>query len=181
MPELFKKGTERLVYKAKGFKTGQTITAHIWDPTFTKSALLTLTEIEKGLYYLDFNFTQEGTYIGLFYENGIESAMGVFRVEASLPIIKHDVERVLKIEQGRWLIKNFQLTLYDTDGSTPLVIFDLKDKFGQPTEDKPFERTPVYVASKLQKSSKNGILFETLLTKKAFSKKAIKHILEWYM
>lgn len=181
MPELFKKGTERLVYKAKKFATGKTVTAHIWDPSFSKSPLLTLSELEKGLYYLDYNFTSEGTYIGLFYENGKESAMGVFRVEASLPIIKHDVKRVMKIEQGRWKIKNYQLTIYDTDGTSPLVVFDLKDKLGKPTEEAPYERDPVFISTKMSPGSKNGVAFEGLLEEKSFSKSAIKHILEWYL
>lgn len=181
MVELFKKGTERLVYKAKNFATGKTVTAFIWDPSFLKSPLLTLTELEKGLYYLDYNFTQEGTYIGLFYENGKESAMGVFRVEASLPIIKHDVERVLKIEQGRWQIKNYQLTIFDTDGTSPLVVFDLKDKLGKPTEEEPYERDPVFIAASKKAGLGNGALLEETLIQNGFSKQAIRHILKWYL
>lgn len=83
MPELFQKGICRIIYKSKNFVTGKTVTAHIWSPNFVKSPLLTLTEIGEGLYYLDYDFTLTGTFIGLFYEDGQKSTIGIFRVDST--------------------------------------------------------------------------------------------------
>jgi len=73
-------GTNRLVYKAENFGTGITVTAYIWNPSLTKSAEQTFTEVEEGLYYLDYNFTVVGTYFGKFYEDGTAKTTGVFRI-----------------------------------------------------------------------------------------------------
>lgn len=78
-------GTHCLVYKAGAFGTGLTVTAYIWNPSLTKSALQTFTEVSDGLYYLDYNFTALGTYFGKFYEDGSETTTGVFRIEVTPP------------------------------------------------------------------------------------------------
>jgi hypothetical protein len=53
-----------------------------------------------------------------------------------------------KYEEGRWKIHLSggdanRLILYDTDNTTPLIKFDLKDSSGSATFINPFERTPV--------------------------------------
>jgi hypothetical protein len=82
MAELYSIGTNRVYYKAIDFATGKTVTAYFWSPSLVKSALQALTEIESGLYYLDYNFAGVGSYVGLFYENGTKTTMSVFRVTA---------------------------------------------------------------------------------------------------
>ena len=57
-----------------------TVTAYIWNPSLVKSDLQTFTEVELGLYYLDYNFTVSGTYFGIFYEDDVAKTSGVFRV-----------------------------------------------------------------------------------------------------
>lgn len=86
MAELYKTGINRIVYKAQGFAEGKAVKAYLWSPSLEKSALQTFTEIELGLYYLDYNFTSAGTWIGLFYENDIAKTFGTFRVtELGIP------------------------------------------------------------------------------------------------
>lgn len=80
MAELYKTGINRLVYKAEGFASGKTVKVYLWNPDLEKSALQTFTEIELGLYYLDYNFVSPGTWIGLFYENDVAKTTGIFRV-----------------------------------------------------------------------------------------------------
>lgn len=80
MAELYTTGVNRIVYKSAGFVAGLTVTAYFWSPTLVKSALQTFTEVELGLYYLDYNFASTGTYMGLFYENDVAKTSGVFRV-----------------------------------------------------------------------------------------------------
>ena len=49
-----------------------------------------------------------------------------------------------QIEDGRWKIDTTAntLTLYDTDNTTPIAVFDLKDAAGQPSSTAVFERVP---------------------------------------
>jgi len=82
MAELYTTGVNRIVYQAQIFATGKTVTAYFWNPSLTKSALQTFTEVELGLYYLDYDFTVAGTYVGLFYENDVAKTTGIFRVTA---------------------------------------------------------------------------------------------------
>jgi len=143
LPELFHSGVCRIVYKAKNFATGKIVTAYIWSPTLIKSSLQSFTELERGIYYLDYNFPNEGTYIGLFLENATPTTVGIFRVIKSLEIIEDVVVKLLQVETGRWKIINNQLIMYNEDGETILYKFDLKGKLGQPTERDVFERVPV--------------------------------------
>jgi len=72
--------THRMVYKAAAFATSKTVTAYIWNPSLTKSALQTFTEVSDGLYYLDYAFAVLGTHFGVFYENDVAMVSGVFRI-----------------------------------------------------------------------------------------------------
>jgi len=80
MTTLYNTGTNRILYKTSNFSTGKTVTAYIWSPALVKSSLLTFTEIADGLYYLDYDFTEEGTYVGKFFEDGVSLTSGIFRV-----------------------------------------------------------------------------------------------------
>ena len=86
MAELYTTGVNRIVYGSVGFAAGLTVTAYIWSPALVKSALQTFTEVELGLYYLDYAFATIGTYMGIFYEGGVAKARGIFRVrELGIP------------------------------------------------------------------------------------------------
>jgi len=143
MPTIFHIGEGRIGYKSKGFVTGKVVTAYIWSPSLIKSSLQTFTELEGGLYYLDFNFNATGKYMAIFYENGISVTFSTFRVIEELELIYGNVSKLLKIETGRWKIENNQLFIYDSDETTILYKFDLKDKFGHPSDKDVFEREPV--------------------------------------
>lgn len=54
-----------------------------------------------------------------------------------------DLAFVRQIEQGRWRIVNEQMIFYEEDDTTPLLIFDLKDINGLPSNISIFERKPV--------------------------------------
>ena len=85
MAELYTTGVNRIADRSVGFAAGLTVTAYIWSPTLVKSDLQTFTEVELGLYYLDYNFASIGTYMGVFYEGGVPTASGVFRVTELAP------------------------------------------------------------------------------------------------
>jgi len=108
MAELYITGVNRIVYRSVKFATGLTVTAYIWSPTLVKSALQTFTEVELGLYYLDYDFASLGTYFGLFYENTVAKASGVFRVTRLAPIPKNVA------------LSNLMFTMVlSSDGKTP--------------------------------------------------------------
>lgn len=61
--------------------------------------------------------------------------------------IADDIAILLKHMEGRWKIHTSgldanRLVVYDEDGTTPLIKFDLKDNVGAPTSIDPFERVP---------------------------------------
>jgi len=69
MAEVYPPGVNRIFYQASGFRTGLEVKVDVLKPDFTNHEKF-LTEIGGGLYYFDFNFYQEGTWIGVFYEDG---------------------------------------------------------------------------------------------------------------
>lgn len=85
MAELYTTGSNTIVYRSVGFTTGLTVTGYLWNPSKEKSALQTFDELELGLYYKDFNFNVAGTWMGVFYENDVAKASGVFRVTELAP------------------------------------------------------------------------------------------------
>jgi hypothetical protein len=93
-------GVNRLYYKANNFAAGKTVTAYFWSPTLVKSVLQTFTEIELGLYYLDYDFATIGAYAGLFYENGSAVTFGVFRVGTISEVAAADVVTALMASTG---------------------------------------------------------------------------------
>jgi len=89
MAELYSIGTNRISYRAGKFASGKAVTAYMWTPALVKSSLLPLTEIGEGLYYLDYDFADEGTYMGKFYEDGVPTTTGVFRVKNIITILEN--------------------------------------------------------------------------------------------
>ena len=81
MNTLFSIGVNRIFYKAESFAIGKIVTAYLWNPSMVRSVLQTFTEIELGLYYLDYNFSGAGVYIGLFHENDVSKTFSTFRVK----------------------------------------------------------------------------------------------------
>jgi len=69
----------------------------------------------------------------------------VTNVNNNVNTVKGLVEFLYKYERGRWKIDRLtnQLTIYDSDGTTPLYQFDLTDNNGDPNSDAVYERTPV--------------------------------------
>ena len=60
----------------------------------------------------------------------------------TLEEIYNEVVLIRKILTNRWKIIGNQLIIYDDDGETVLLKFDLKDKDGNPTETNVYERVP---------------------------------------
>ena len=127
MAELYTTGVNRIVYRSVGFATGLTVTAYIWSPTLVRSALQTFIEVELGLYYLDYNFTSVGTYMGTFYEGGVSTASGVFRVTelaheagGNIAAIKAKTDNLPSGIAKNVALSNLMFTMVlSSDGKTP--------------------------------------------------------------
>jgi len=150
MAELYSIGVNRIIYKSENFATGKTVTAYFWNPSLAKSALQTFTEIELGLYYLDYNFNVAGTFIGLFYENAVAKTFHPFRVtelatKSQTETINTLCVYIKKLENNRLKIDATAntLTIYEDDGVIPLRVFNLKDSVGAPANENIYERVPV--------------------------------------
>jgi hypothetical protein len=75
------RGINRIWYRASGFKTGVVVQVRLRQPIGIQIDALTLTESEdKGLYYLDFDFSKEGQWVGIFFEDGLKIASDIFHV-----------------------------------------------------------------------------------------------------
>lgn len=58
-------------------------------------------------------------------------------------IMDDAIDTVRKVETNRWKISaNNKMIIYDDDGTTPLITFNLKDLAGSPSYKKVFERVP---------------------------------------
>ena len=82
---------------------------------------------------------------------------GAFTLDNALPFTPATSDRAIvlpadhfqettirKIETNRWLLDEVanEMTFFDDDGTTPLVVFDTTDESGSPSTDSVFERVP---------------------------------------
>lgn len=76
MAEIYPLGKNRIFYRPQGFVEGLIVTVDMIDPRLKlnnqndNDDMIMLIEFGEGLYYFDYSFSLEGTYIGIFYENG---------------------------------------------------------------------------------------------------------------
>lgn len=148
-----------------GGDSGESLTFCIHDGTTPNIAEIPMRERNRdGVYTLGWNtasLTDEVYFYyieskGLAIEHGIilnnplisricdsiavqSSLLGL---QSELTITKMAVLNLQKIQTGRWKLQNNQLVIYDSDGVTPLLNFDLKDENGEATMQNVFERVP---------------------------------------
>jgi hypothetical protein len=80
MLEPLVEGDNRIVYQAGGLQDGLAVTVQFWTPSLERSSILQLEELGDGLYYIDYNFDNEGAWIGLFFEDGVKKGTQVYKV-----------------------------------------------------------------------------------------------------
>ncbi len=122
--------------------TGLSPTIDVW--TLDGTQIVTdqaMTEVAGGFYYYDFaTYDEDEDYV--IRADGTDTLVGSDRYVYSSNETA-GVGKILQIEKGRWKIIGNQMIFYDTDGTTALYTFDLKDKSGTATETNVFERTGV--------------------------------------
>lgn len=71
MAERYPPGRHKIYYRSTGFQEGVTVTAELLSPSGEWLEEVTLDDMGKGLYQMVVNFTQAGTWVGLFSEDGM--------------------------------------------------------------------------------------------------------------
>jgi len=79
-------GKNRIYYQCAQFQN-KSITCKFYRPDATITELITFEPLETGIYYLDFDFTCYGDWLGKFYEGGTLKATRVFKVNVFASII----------------------------------------------------------------------------------------------
>lgn len=122
-------------------RTGRTVSVSIKDidgnivmSGFTLGSVI---ELGSGYYGVDITFSED--FVGYLEWNN--STDGIILFEPILTIL-NDAETLRKIETNRWLILANQLIIYDDDGTTPLLTWNLFNN-GTPDGSAPNERVPV--------------------------------------
>jgi len=123
-------------------KTGLSPTIDAWTLDGTKVVDgESMTEIAGGFYYYDFTtYDEDEDYC--ICADGTNTLSGSERYVYSTNETA-GVGNILKIEKGKWEIRSNQMIFYDSDRSTELYKFNLKNKAGTPTEIDVYRREPV--------------------------------------
>lgn len=123
-------------------KTGLTpsITVRKLDGTVSVNAQ-TMTEVAVGFYTYDFTTYDEDED----YLISVDGGSSLSDSERYLVSTNETagIGNILKIEKGNWKIVSNQMVFYDTDGTTELYKFNLKNKEGTPTETDVYKREVV--------------------------------------
>ena len=78
MAEIYPLGENRIFYRTQGFIEDLFIAVTMTDPDLITAFTIFLTEFDGGLYYFDYTFLKSGTYIGVFYEDGVKRTSQAF-------------------------------------------------------------------------------------------------------
>ena len=123
-------------------KTGLTpsITVRELDGTVKVNAQ-TMTEVAGGFYNYDFTtYDEDEDY--LISVDGGNTLTNQDRYLSSTNETA-GIGNILKIEKGNWKIHGNQMIFYDTDGTTELYKFNIKNKAGTPSETDVYSREVV--------------------------------------
>lgn len=100
MAERYPSGENRIFYRSIGFREGIVVTMDIISPSLSWNEGILLTEVGKGLYFLDFDFYEDGTYGAVVYENGQEVISQTYLISDEPIGIREDI-KVLVDDSGR--------------------------------------------------------------------------------
>ena len=71
MADFYPTGNVRLFYRSVGSRTDIIPTANVTQPDFSVLSGFELLNLNNGLYCFEHVFTKEGSYLIVFYENGL--------------------------------------------------------------------------------------------------------------
>jgi len=123
------------------FISGLTVEAKIIKPDGSEVTITLQENTEERRYEARFLETQQiGTY---FVTVGTNIGGNPVEAKTSFFVGKVETDIIRKVLTNNWEIKDNQLIIYDDDGVTPLLKFNLYDKLGQPTEMNVYKRVRV--------------------------------------
>lgn len=85
MAERYPPGRHRIFYRSTSFQEGMSVSMKMLNPDDVWSEEVELDDVGNGLYKFEFLFNREGTWIGLFYENGVKRVSQNFLVMREMP------------------------------------------------------------------------------------------------
>ena len=85
MVVFFDGGINRVWYRPVNFLEGLDVKLRLWDPDLIKKDLIDFTELEEGLYYLDYSFNKRGSWIGIVYEDEVKVTSTTFNIGMRRP------------------------------------------------------------------------------------------------
>lgn len=122
--------------------TGATVTYDIQNASTDASVSSgSLAEVgSTGLYKGSYTFTTKGNYRIVYSTSGYADATESILVDD----VNTDVDKLVKIGCNRWKLDAGAntFTVYEDDGTTPLIVFDMTDAGGSPSVNRIFERDP---------------------------------------
>ena len=113
--------------------------------TKVDTANANITNIDGDIATVDTKVTQLGTDISNVDINVTNVQNTTNTINSKVTTIDNIVDQIKQINTGRWKIDRVTsvLTIYDTNGTTPLFQFDLKDDTGVANPDTVYERVPI--------------------------------------
>lgn len=76
---IYQRGLRRLYYRSKKLKTGKEVSVIIYSPELDYSTYM-FTELGYGVYYCDYDFCDLGNYVVIYFENGVQTGIGIYRI-----------------------------------------------------------------------------------------------------
>jgi hypothetical protein len=81
MAERYPPGRHRIFYRSTAFQSGINVTVQMLRPDGVWDTEVALDDVGNGLYRLDILFNKEGTWVGLFFEDGSKKVTQNFLVK----------------------------------------------------------------------------------------------------
>ena len=96
-------------------------------------------ELSDGNYGVPITFTS--AFIGFLKWSNTTDGLEIYEPITVINDYRSDITKIRKIESNRWKITSNQLTIYEDDGVTPYLVFNLKNN-GIADGTSPDERVP---------------------------------------
>ena len=109
--------------------------------TWTTSGVV---EIGNGYYGVAISLSSAATgYVQWKSEKSGETAIYLVEEFICVEDFVTNLSNIIKVEMGKWEISSNKLIFYDTNGTSVLYQFNLKDSSGNPTETNVYKREPI--------------------------------------
>ena len=88
MAEEYPLGQNRIFYRSTSFREGLQIIVDLLCPNLDNHKGIELVELGEGIYYFDFDFTHEGVWVGVFFEDSVKRTSQNFRIKRKISYLR---------------------------------------------------------------------------------------------